>query len=104
MTLLAQDNELASIRRRGDAGEQLDVDEAYRYEAFTRGMFRYWENVHYQSRNDLYEEEEFRRQVEAWRAHAESSPGVVAWWCEYRAQFSDEFAAEYTALIPGQSC
>ena len=104
MKLLAQDGELASIRRRGDAGGELNIDEAYRYGAFTRGMFRYWEDVHYQARNGLYDTEEFLRQREAWRAHAGTSPGVVAWWCANRSQFSTEFAAEYTSLTPGQSC
>ena len=104
MQILAQDGELANIRRRGDAGEQLNEDEAYRYGAFTRGIFRYWENVHYQVRHGLYEADEFERQKEAWRAHAGASPGVVEWFCSNRTHFAEEFAAEYTALLPGQSC
>lgn len=101
---LSENADLASLRRRGDLSEELTVEEAYRYEAFTRGLFRYWENVHYQFRSDLYDEDEFARQREAWRVHASSSPGVVKWWCAHRAEFSEGFARDYSALLPEPGC
>jgi hypothetical protein len=104
MNTLAQDEQLASLRRRGDAGEEMSVDDSYRYGAFTRGLFRYWENVHYQYRNGLYDDTEFMKQRAAWRSHAASSPGIVSWWCVHRSGFSSDFAAEYDRLLPANQC
>ena len=104
MRSISEDPELASIRRRGDLGEELSVEERYRYEAFTRGLFRYWENVHYQFRTDLYDPTEFVRQREAWRSHAAVSPGAVQWWCAHQSEFSDEFAVDYSRLLPEPGC
>lgn len=104
MKLLASNEQLANLRRRGDAGELVDANEIYRYEAYTRGLFRYWEDVHYQFRHGLYDEPEFSRQREAWRLHALSSPGLIAWWCQHRGEFSAEFSLEYDGLLPGKGC
>ncbi len=104
MRSISENPELASIRRRGDLGEDLSVEERYRYEAFTRGLFRYWENVHYQFRTDLYDPTEFVRQREAWRSHAAVSPGAVQWWCAHQSEFSDEFAVDYSRLLPEPGC
>ena len=50
---VAENPQLASLRRRADAGEELTPDETYQYEIITRAFFRYWENVHYQYRLHL---------------------------------------------------
>jgi hypothetical protein len=104
MRSIAENPELASIRRRGDLGEDLSAEERYRYEAFTRGLFRYWENVHYQFRTNLYDLAEFARQREAWRSYAAASPGAVRWWCAHESEFSDEFAVDYSGLLPDPGC
>ena len=104
MRSIAENSELSSIRRRGDLGEDLSVEESYRYQAFTRGLFRYWEDVHYQFRTDLYDAAEFRRQREAWRSHAVAAPGAVRWWCAHESEFSDEFALDYSSLLPAPGC
>lgn len=101
---ISENGELASIRRRGDLGEDLSVEERYRYEAFTRGLFRYWENVHYQFRTDLYDPDEFARQREAWRNYAAAAPGAVRWWCANRSGFSEEFGSDFTSLLPDPGC
>jgi hypothetical protein len=104
MMSISENPDLASVRRRGDSGDELTLEEAYRYEAFTRGLFRYWENVHYQFRNDLYDPDEFVRQREAWRAHAAASPGAVRWWCAHRSEFSADFGRDYSDLLPDAGC
>lgn len=104
MMLLSENPELASLRRRGDLGEELTVDERYRYESFTRGLFRYWENVHYQFRNELFDSEEFGRQRSAWKNYVEVSPGVVRWWCKHQSEFSAEFSEDFTSLLGEQDC
>lgn len=101
---VAEDAQLASVRRRADAGEVLTPDETYQYEIITRAFFRYWENVHYQYRQGLYDEGEFGRQREAWRNYAQSSPAVVKFWCAERSQFSPEFVSDFDRLLPRDAC
>jgi len=101
---VAENPQLASLRRRADAGEALTPDETYQYEIITRAFFRYWENVHYQYRQQLYDETEFARQREAWRDYAQSSPALVRFWCAERSQFSPEFASDFNDLLPPDAC
>ncbi len=101
---VAENPQLASLRRRADAGEDLTPDEAYQYAIITRAFFRYWENVHYQYRQGLYDEEEFGRQREAWRSYAQSSPALIKFWCAERTQFSPEFVSDFDQLLPRAAC
>jgi hypothetical protein len=101
---VAENPQLASLRRRADAGEALTPDETYQYGIITRAFFRYWENVHYQYRQNLYDEAEFSRQREAWRSYAQSSPALIKFWCAERSQFSPEFVSEFDHLIPLDAC
>lgn len=101
---VAENPQLASLRRRADAGEELTPDETYQYEVITRAFFRYWENVHYQYRQQLYDEQEFTRQRDAWRDYARSSPALVKFWCAKRSEFSPEFVSEFDNLLPPGTC
>ena len=101
---VAESEQLASLRRRADAGEQLSLDEAYRYAIITRAFFRYWENAHYQYRQGLYDDVEFQRQREAWKSYAATSPALVAFWCEHRAEFSPEFSREFDSVLTVRAC
>jgi hypothetical protein len=101
---VAENPQLASLRRRADAGEELTPDEAYKYNVITRAFFRYWEDVHYQYRHHLYDDVEFARQRDAWKAYAKSSPVLVRFWCAERSQFSPEFVDEFDRLLPPGAC
>jgi hypothetical protein len=103
-TQVAGNEQLASVRRRADAGELLTPDEAYQYALITRAFFRYWEDVHYQYRQGLYDEVEFSRQRDAWKAYAAESGALVAWWCRNRSQFSPEFVAEFDGILTVHQC
>jgi hypothetical protein len=104
MISVANNDQLANLIRRGDLGEELSPDELYRYERYTRGMFRYWENVHYQYRLGLYDELEFVRQRAAWQAYLARSKGGVAWWCGARDQFSADYRLEMDELLTTITC
>ena len=101
----ATDEGLVSAQRRSWwDGEELSPDDRFRVDRILRAYFRYWENVHYQYRNGLYDEEEFRgsRAGLKWRL---SRPGVAAIWCDTEEQYSREFVAEVEPLLPsGFSC
>ena len=100
----ATDEALVSAERRSNDGEELSREDRFRLDRISRAYFRYWENVHYQYRNGLYDEEEFRgsRVGLKWRL---SRPGVAAMWCATEEQYSREFVAEVERLLPpGSSC
>ena len=94
----AADSQLASVLRRGALGEPLTADEEHQFRLRSNALLRYWEDVHYQYRQGLYDEVEFARQREAWRAAMTTSVGLAAYWCEVRALYSPLFAAELDGL------
>jgi hypothetical protein len=92
--------QLASVLRRGAAGEALSPDELFQFRLRGNALLRYWENVHYQYRQGLYDEVEFARQKAAWAASLRDSVGMVTYWCEVRSLYSPRFAAELDGLLP----
>jgi hypothetical protein len=100
----AANSQLANVLRRGGAGEELTPDERYQFRARTNALFRYWEDVHYQYRQGLYDEEEFSKHKEAWRAYLAASKGAVSYWCEVRPLYSPKFANQMDAILPSRRC
>jgi hypothetical protein len=100
----AANNQLANVMRRGGADEALNADERYQFRTRNNALFRYWEDVHYQYRQGLYDEEEFSKHIEAWRAYLAASKGAVSYWCEVRLLYSPKFAAQMDALLPSHKC
>jgi nuclear transport factor 2 (NTF2) superfamily protein len=100
----AADAQLASVLRRGALGEALTPDEQFQFELRTNALLRYWEDVHYQYRQGLYDEVEFSAQKEAWSATSRQSAGLAAYWCRVRELYSPEFMAELDALQPPDAC
>ena len=100
----ATDEGLLSAVRRSNDGEELSPDDRYRLDRISRAYFRYWENVHYQYRNGLYDEAEFAGSRAGWKYRL-SRPGIAAIWCDTKAMHSPEFVAEIERLLPpGSSC
>ena len=104
MSLIASNEQLASVRRRAEEGQELTPDEAYQYLYITRSFYRYWENVHYQYRRGLYDEVEFAAHREAWRSYAARSQANVDFWCAFRSEFSPEFVAEFDGVLTTYTC
>ena len=96
----AGNSQLASILRRAGRGEQLTDDEQFQFRLRSNALFRYWEDVHYQYRLGLYDEEEYFRQKAAWKASFASSVGLVRYWSEVRALYSPRFEEEIDELQP----
>jgi len=96
--------QLVELLDRADSGEELTVAEqrqiGYRFNA----LIRYWENVHYQYRQGLYDEVEFHWQREAWKKTFEFGPAITGYWCENRLLYSPEFMAELDGLLPSPNC
>ena len=96
----ASNSQLASVLRRAGGGEQLTEDEQFQFRLRSNALFRYWEDVHYQYRLGLYDEEEYFRQKAAWEASFASSVGLVRYWSEVRALYSPRFEEEIDGLQP----
>jgi hypothetical protein len=86
---------VARVRSASPDLSEIDMD---RYVAFVNSRFRYWEDVHYQYRNGLYDESEFDAQTRAWKLFVmnESTKEI---WQRTRGNYSPEFANEIDGLI-----
>ena len=100
----AEDLARADLFRRGALGESLSESERWVFERRQNGWFRYWENVHYQYRNGMYDETEFMTQLETIRSLMASLPGIVEYWCNTTTTYSPEFVVEINALLPTGDC
>ncbi len=100
----AGNTELASIMRRANAGEEVTPDQFGQFQERQSAMFRYWENVHYQYRQGLYDEPEFGKQRDAWRSYVNQSKAVADSWCAIRNYVSEEFASDVDRRLTEYSC
>lgn len=91
--------QLASVLRRSAVGEPLTPDELFQFRMRSNAMLRYWENVHYQYRQGLYDESEFTSHKAAWRDTLTHSIGFARYWCEVRGLYSVQFAAQMDGLM-----
>ena len=96
----AENEQLADVLIRALAGEPLSPAELFQFELRTNALFRYWEDVHYQYREGLYDEVEFERQRNAWAASMNNAQVTRDYWCRVRARYSPQYAAEMDALLP----
>ena len=91
LSQVANNEQLASLVRRADNGEALTPDEETQYGHRSAALFRYYENVHYQYRQGLYDEPEYRAHKDAWAVFfATSCPRnsgtkSTAWWANFAA-------------------
>ena len=90
---------LADIMGRRHNGEELSEAENRQFNHRATAMFRYFENVHYQYRQDLYAESEYMTQREAWRSFLRAE-GYEENWCSGRDLYSPEFRVAFDDLLP----
>jgi hypothetical protein len=100
----AGNGQLASVLRCGALGEQLTPGEQYQFRLRSNALLRYWENVHCQYRQGLYDEVEFSKQKEAWGVTLATSVAFVAYWCEVRTLYSPLFMTELDGLLTSRKC
>ena len=67
LTDITNNEQFASVYRRAMADEELTADESMQFRVRTIALFRYFENVHYQYRLGLYDEDEYATQKIAWK-------------------------------------
>ena len=98
----AADENLADLVLRGHTGQlQSEVDEL-RYFWWFVARFRYWENVHYQYRLGLYDENEYTAQFSAFAAGFRRA-GMRKFWDQNKSTFSPEFVAAVDGALGQQA-
>jgi len=95
----ANNEQLADLMYRAQSGGELSPTELFQFQLRTNALFRYWEDVHYQYRVGLYDETEFARQRDAWKASFGNSRLGRKYWCQVRLLYSPEFMAEMDNLV-----
>ena len=100
----ASNEQLADLMWRAENALELTPQEELQFIMRTNALLRYWENVHYQYREGLYDETEFAKQRDAWKEAFARSKGMLRYWCRVRNLYSPEYALETNALLPPGSC
>ena len=104
LTLTADNAQLADLLVRADSGQPLTDAEYFQYASRTRAMYRYFENVHDQFRQRLYDEPEYERQTVAWANYVGRSARAVEVWCSYKGSVSADFANKLDSLLTAYTC
>jgi hypothetical protein len=60
------DIQLANLKRRAERSEELSDDEEMQVYLLSVGRNRSWENIHYQYRHGMFDEQEFAAERNAW--------------------------------------
>ncbi|MGB5344569.1 MAG: hypothetical protein WBN23_00240 [Woeseia sp.] len=100
----ASNQQLADLMYRAESGGELTPQERFQFNMRTNALLRYWEDVHYQYRVGLYDEIEFSKQRDAWKAALNRSKGMRDYWCEVRTLYSPDYMTEMNALLPEDGC
>ena len=98
------DAQVASLRRRAEAGEKLTPDEDQQYYLMLAANLRIWENIHYQYRHGMFDDTEFESELVIWRFIVNSNKYFPTAWCLLRAFYSTEFSAEIDQLLEDNPC
>jgi hypothetical protein len=59
LLMTAHDSQAANVKRRAEAGEELSEDEESQYFQMFVARMRDWENMHYQYRQGMFDDDEF---------------------------------------------
>lgn len=100
----ATNEQLSTVMYRASGGQEVSPEELYQFRMRSNALLRYWENVHYQYRLGLYDEEEFSKQRLVWKRSLTTAPGFRQEWCGTRQLYSSEFAAEMDGMLEPGAC
>lgn len=95
---VATEIDLAVTIAKVNAGEPLDPGERMMHAYFLAGVWREWENSHYQFQQGLFDRDEFEPRMERWRSTMRVS-AVRDSWVATRMNYSPAFRAEVDAIV-----
>ncbi len=96
--------DLADTLVRAGEGESLTPAEEFQINTWYDLVFGYWQNVHYQYRQGLYDESEFSRHTDAIVAVIEENSSSQRYWCRERLHHSVPFMNFMDDLFGDISC
>ena len=73
-------------------------------ETSSESAFRYWENVHYQFRQGLCDEEEFSKHLDTMIELTTNDVAFKSWLCTRQLLYSKPFVDNLTAKLDSQLC
>ena len=104
LSMVANNSQLTSVKRRAESGEELSADEAAQQFLLFTANKRLWENIHYQYRQGMFDEEEFEAERTAWRSLINRDKTFAKNWCPTRANYSPEFVLLLEDLLEEDVC
>jgi hypothetical protein len=78
--------------------EQAESIEELRFQQYYLGIFRMWENIHYQWNLGLYEDSEFAGEKAIW-SQAVNRSSVRGLYCSSRDSFSAAFQSQIEEIL-----
>jgi hypothetical protein len=96
--------QLAELVVRANAGGELSPAEVVMVHFRSESTFRYWENVHYQYRQGMYDESEFSKHLQTMEVVLSRNAGLVKYWCEDRDLYSVRFREAIDAMREAVRC
>lgn len=100
---LFTDRQIAELMLRGNSGDELSDVDREQLGYVLSIQFRYYENVHYQYRQGLFDEVEFDAQRLIWR-NLFTEKYRAEYWCRQKGTYSPDFAAEIDGLLTTFRC
>ena len=101
---LVENKNLADVMVRANNGEELTPTQDYIFGAQAERVFRYWENVHYQYRQGMYDESEFSKHLDTMQAVLIDNQALINFWCQKRSLYSTPFVVELDGLLVERAC
>ena len=95
---------LVAVSRRAEDGEELTKDEEHQYFVYLVANLRDWENIHYQYRHGMFDDNEFEAEKTAWQFVTGKNKAFGRSWCRIRHNFSPEFVTELEGLLYEDVC
>lgn len=95
---VATEMDLAVAIAKVNAGEPLDPGERMMHAYFLAGVWREWENSHYQFQQGLFDRDEFEPRMERWRSTMRVK-AVRDSWVATRMNYSPAFRAEVDEIV-----
>jgi len=95
---VATEIELADTIAKVNAGQELTPGEAVQHAYFLAGVWREWENSHYQFEQGLFDRDEFEPRMNRWVSTMRVKPVRDA-WVATRMNYSPSFRAEVDRIV-----
>jgi hypothetical protein len=94
--------ELADAWAKVRQGDPITPGQGVMLETFSESVFRYWENVHYQYRQGLYDEVEFSKHLDTIITMITNDVAFRNWWCTRQSLYSKPFIENLSGRLDSQ--